>query len=60
MLCVIINTGQKNSQINISPMRAGGEIGENFLLVKISGYTVHRVENGVLMHMCTIYAGGEH
>ena len=41
MLYVIINTRQKNSQVKISPMRAGGENGENFLLVEISGYTEH-------------------
>ena len=27
-------------QIKFSPIRAGGEIGKNFLPVKISGYTV--------------------
>ena len=27
--------------IKISPMRAGGKMGENFLLVKISGYVVY-------------------
>ena len=39
-LHVIINTGQKIRGINISPMRAGGKKGENFLQTKISGYTV--------------------
>ena len=40
ILYVIINTGQKIHVIKISPMRADGEIGENFLLEKISVYTV--------------------
>ena len=31
-----LNTGQKISVIKFSPMRAGGEFGENILLVKIS------------------------
>ena len=30
---------QKNCMIKISPMRADGEIGENFLLAKFSTYT---------------------
>ena len=42
ILYVIINTGKKKIRIiKISPMRADGEIGENFLLAKISAYTVH-------------------
>ena len=36
----MINTGQKIHAIKILPIRAGGEIGENFLLAKISAYTV--------------------
>ena len=40
ILYVIINTGQKIRVIKISPMRADGKIGENFLLAKISAYTV--------------------
>ena len=40
ILYVIINTGQKNLCGKISPMRADGEIGKNFLLAKISAYTV--------------------
>ena len=40
ILNVIINTGQKIRTIKISPIRADGEIGENFLLAKISVYTV--------------------
>ena len=40
ILCVIINTGQKIHVIKISPMRADGEIGKNFLLAKISAYMV--------------------
>ena len=40
ILNVIINMGQKIRAIKISPMRADGEIGKNFLLVKISTYTV--------------------
>ena len=42
-LYVIINTGQKFCGIKISPMRAGGEEGENYLQVKISSYTVDRL-----------------
>ena len=40
MLYVIINTGQNIRRTTFSPTRPGGEIGENFLLAKISGYTV--------------------
>ena len=40
ILCAIINTGQKIHVIKISPMRADGEVGENFVLAKISVYTV--------------------
>ena len=40
ILYVIINTRQKIRVVKILPMRADGEIGENFLLVKISVYTV--------------------
>ena len=40
ILNVIINTGQKIHAIKISPRRADGEIGESFLLAKISAYTV--------------------
>ena len=40
ILYVIINTGQKIHVIKISPMRADGKIGENFLLVKISAYGI--------------------
>ena len=37
---VIFNTGRKFADTKlISPMRADGGIGENFLLAKISGYT---------------------
>ena len=32
IFCVIINMGQKICGIKNSPMQAGGEIGENFLL----------------------------
>ena len=39
MLNVIVNTGQKFVK-QISPTRSDGEIDENFLLAKISGYTV--------------------
>ena len=38
ILYAMFNTGQKFSMIKFSPMRAGGEIGENFLLAKISMY----------------------
>ena len=31
----------KNSMIKFSPMRAGGKIGKNFLLVKISTYIIY-------------------
>ena len=40
ILNVIINTGQKIRAIKFSPIRADGEIGENFLLAKISVYAV--------------------
>ena len=40
VLNVIINMGQKTHVIKISPIRTDGEIGENFLLAKISAYTV--------------------
>ena len=40
ILNVIINTGQKICGIKFSPIRADGEIGETFLLAKISVYTV--------------------
>ena len=36
----IVNMGQEICGIKISPMRAGGEKGKNFLHAKISGYTV--------------------
>ena len=39
---------EKNLQINISPMRAGGKLGENILLVKISGCTVVTVTTSIL------------
>ena len=35
-----LNTREKNLWIIFSPMRTGGEIGENFLLAEISGYIV--------------------
>jgi hypothetical protein len=41
ILYAIFNTGQKISVINFSPMRAGGEIGENFLLAKITYMVLH-------------------
>ena len=40
ILYVIINTRQKIFWIKISPMSAGGEIGEKFLLVKVSCHTI--------------------
>ena len=40
ILNVIINTGQTIRAIKISPIKANGEIGKNFLLAKISTYTV--------------------
>ena len=40
MLYAIIDAGQKNYGIKLSPIRAGGEIGENFLPAKIFGSTV--------------------
>ena len=40
MLYIIINTGQKIQGTILLPTRPGGEIGENFLLAKISGYMV--------------------
>ena len=36
----IFKIGEKNSWIKFSPMRAGGKIGKNFLLVKIFSRTV--------------------
>ena len=36
----VINTGQNICAIKILPIRADGKIGENFLLVKISMYTL--------------------
>ena len=46
ILYEIFNIGQKISVTKISPMntRAGGEIGEIFLLAKISTYTVFRMQ----------------
>ena len=41
MFYVIVNTGQKICGTKFSPTRPGGKIGEVFLLVKISGYTMH-------------------
>ena len=38
ILNVIINTGQKIRAIKISPIRADGKIGENFLPAKISTF----------------------
>ena len=47
MLYIIVNTRTKNRGIKVSP-RSGGQIGENFLLAKISGnavsYGFHLVE----------------
>ena len=40
ILYAIFNTGQTISMIKFSPMSEGGEIGENFLLAKISTCTV--------------------
>ena len=40
ILNVMINTGQKIHAIKISPIRADCEIGETFLLAKISAYAV--------------------
>ena len=55
ILYVIINTGKKSLRIKISAMRAGGKIGENFLLAKISTYTVDHLytSTGQLMYMHT-------
>ena len=41
MLYIIVNTGQKIYGTKFSPTRPGGEIGKNFLLMKISSYTVY-------------------
>ena len=41
MVYVIINTGQKIRGRKFSPTRSGGDIGENFLLAKISGSIVY-------------------
>ena len=40
ILYAIINAGEKNVDRNYSPMSEIGEIGEKFLLVKISGSMV--------------------
>ena len=61
ILYVIINTGQKNSQIKILPTRIGGKIGENnhFHLAKISGYTVSpRLELDLFCASYIIYNQG--
>ena len=62
ILYVIINTGQKIRVIKISPIRASGEIGENFLLAKISVYTVSSIanpkprgESHPSTHLCYMY-----
>ena len=39
MLYVIVNTVQNIRGTKFLPTRPGGEIGENFLLANISGYT---------------------
>ena len=38
ILYAIFNTGQKISMLKFLSMRAGGEIGENFIITKISTY----------------------
>ena len=49
ILFVIINTGQKIGMIKISPMRADGEINENFLLKQtVLTYWCKRVEKYLL------------
>ena len=54
MLYVIDNTGQKIRGTKFLPTRPGGEIGENFLLVKISSYTVLFVH---IQYMYTSFIG---
>ena len=56
--CVKIFTVQKNSRKKISPLACIGEIGENFLLTKISVYIVplsamHRLGTDELTHART-------
>ena len=48
ILNVIINTGQKIRVTKISPIKADGKIGKNFLLAKISVCTVHEIVYDVL------------
>ena len=42
MFYAINNKGQKKSREKISPMKAGGKKGKNFLQVKISSYMVYQ------------------
>ena len=42
---------RKNLQIKYLPMRAGGEIGENFLLAKISSYIIVLYSPQILWYM---------
>ena len=55
ILYVTITQDKKICMIKISPMREDGEIDENFLLVKISAYTVaynFREISCVLIEFC--------
>ena len=47
-----MNTGQKSSWIKFLPTRVGGKIGENFLLVKISSYTVLQNQHQLIQIPC--------
>ena len=58
ILYVIINTGQRIHLISISPVRADGEIDENFLLPKASVYTLLRSNGG--LHVCLTTVGIVH
>ena len=49
-LIVRVHIRKKKSQENFSPMTCIGEIGENFLLVKISTYTAYKVATCLKEH----------
>ena len=51
ILCAIINTGKNNQQIKFSPTKSGREIGDNFLLVKISSYVVIKLVGIIIVNL---------
>ena len=61
LFAILLNTGQKISVIKFLPMREGGRIGENFLLVKISTYMVQFYPSGnaflILQTCCYLQLG---